>query len=174
MKKIFTVLFALLMGAHVFTTSASASIVNTPVDASEYITIGGADWAWAGPCSAFAPTCGAIDLSLQGSLGWAVASTAQIDAVVLAIGGLAAWVAQFEPGDICASRFFSNDHNHCDYPDGSAGYIFNFSGNSLPGEAYLETFAIRVSAVPVPAAGFLLLGGIGMLAANKRRKKISS
>lgn len=172
MKKLVTLLFALLMGIHAFSTPASAALVDAPVDPSAYITVGGSDWAWASPCNAVAPTCGGIDFSYQGPLGWALATTSQIDSAIAAAGGIGGWVSLFQPGNICASRFFSTSYSHCDYNDPiSYGLVYNWSGNTLYPEyaVFNEVFAIRVGAVPVPAAGFLLLGGLGLLAAKKRR-----
>ena len=175
MKRLVTLLFAALVGIHTFGNSASAAPVNAPVDASDFITVGGYDWAWASPCNAVDPTCGAIDFSYQGMQGWALATTSQIDAAISAAGGILGWVAQFEPGDICASRFFTV-YSHCDYNDPKQyNLVYNWSGNTTnPGDAiYNEVFAVRVSAVPIPAAGLLLMGGLGLLAAMKRRNQKS-
>jgi len=176
MKKLATLLFAGLVGMHMSATTASAAVVDAPVDPSDYISIGGADWAWASPCNAVDPTCGGIDFSYQGLQGWALATTAQIDAAISAAGGIIGWVALFQPGDICASRFFSTVYSHCDYNDPlSYNLVYNWSGNTTNPEyaVFNEVFAVRVSPVPVPAAGFLLMGGLGLLAAMKRRHQKS-
>lgn len=47
--------------------------------------------------------------------------------------------------------------------------VFSFTSTKALPEIYLST--LSVEQVPVPAAGFLLLGGLGGLAAMKRRKK---
>lgn len=169
MKKLAISLVALVMSVFTLTTAANAALVNTPVDPSEYLTFGTEDWAWASPC---APVngCSVFDLSTQGPLGWAVATTGQLDAVIALAGGLAQFVSLFSATDICASRYFTTA-SQCDYGDGGIGAIFNYSGVGIfAGDAAVETFAVRVSAVPVPAGIVLMLGGLGLLGALKRRK----
>ena len=47
--------------------------------------------------------------------------------------------------------------------------VFSFTSTQEFPEIYLSV--LDINEVPVPAAGFLLLGGLGGLAAMKRRKK---
>ena len=172
MKKLLTLLFALALGMHTFTSDAKAAILDAPVDPADFLNINGADWAWAGPCAPFSPSCGEIDLSFQGAQGWAIATASQIADVIAFSGGLSAFVDLFEPGNVCASRFFSNNWSHCDYSDARLGYIHNLAGLPDPNPAE-EVFVVRgnLSPIPVPAALPLLLAGIGLLGAMKRRKK---
>lgn len=169
MKRLFVLAAWAFLGMQAVATPAQAAIDNGPVDSADYITIGGLDWAWASPCNPFAPTCGAIDLSVQGPLGWALASTSQIDDAIAAAGGLTGWVNQFQPGGICASRYFSNSWTNCDYSDALSGLIYNYSGNveGAPGgiyELYNETFTVREHVgVPAPDGLPLFMIGLGLV-----------
>lgn len=170
MKRVLAALFAALISTQMFSGAAKAALVDAPVDASEYITVGGVDWAWAGPCAPFAPSCGPIDLSYQGGQGWALASVAQVDAVI-ALFGLSNWVALFSGNDVCASRYFSDTWSNCDYGDANSGYIYNYSFGQPPNPAE-EVFAVRVGMppVPVPASLPLLLAGLGAFGALRLRR----
>ena len=174
MKKFLAFFAGVIFSLHGMVTSAEAAVIDAPVDSSEYITIDGVDWAWAGPCAPYEPSCGVIDMSYQGPLGWAVATASQITAAITAAGGLTAWVDQFALGDICASAYFNVTYSHCDYSDGYRGYIFDYLGNPDSG-MFDEVFVLRgtpLPPVPVPASLPLLIGGILSLAffarANRR------
>ena len=56
-----------------------------------------------------------------------------------------------------------------DLGGGISGTMFGFTSGAADKEIYLSV--LSVAAVPLPAAGLLLLGGLGGLAALKRRKK---
>lgn len=170
MKRFLAIIAATFLAVQGMATGAQAALVNAPVDSSEYITIGGFDWAWAGPCAPEAPSCGVIDMSFQGPLGWAVTTGSQITDIIASVGGLKSWVDLFAATDICASRFFSSLYSHCDYNDGYAGYIFGLAGD--PGaNTNEEVFVVRVSAVPVPASLPLLIGGVALLGLIGRAKR---
>ncbi len=111
--------------------SPAAAIINAPVPTNAYITFGGLDWAWANPCAPDGNTCGAIDLTYQGTQGWRVASTADFangptaqdflfaGANVPAGGTEVATGATFfranEIDGACATAWFSNIFTHCDF-----------------------------------------------------------
>ncbi|MHA6261951.1 PEP-CTERM sorting domain-containing protein [Arenibacterium sp. CAU 1754] len=172
MSRIFSLLVALVLGLQFYATDAEAALVDAPVAASDYITFGGADWAYASPCAPFAPSCGVIDLSYQGGLGWALPSIAQMDAAIAAAGGAAAWTAMFQNIGACAAEYFSSSYSHCDYSQATNGDIYNYSANVIDANAYYdEVFVVRVAAVPVPASLPLIVGGLGLMGFVARRRK---
>lgn len=150
-------------------TPAAAAPIYAPVPTANYITFGGNDWAWAAPCAPSQPSCGVIDLTFQGPLGWRVATAADF-----ATGPTAAdfgTPASFK----CASAWFSTVHTHCDYSDGAAFGIENHPLNPYGDSALLETWVIRdgMGAIPEPSAWALLIIGFGMVGAGLRSRKSS-
>lgn len=176
MKSLFALAAWAFLGAQAMLSPVHATIVNAPVDSADYITIDGLDWAWAAPCNPVLPSCGVIDLTFQGPLGWSLASTSQIDGAIATAGGLANWVNLFQPSDICASRFFNNSWSHCDYGDALDGYIYNYSGNvdgapGRVGEEFNEVFAVRGQvAVPAPDGLPLFILGIALTLLGARKR----
>ena len=69
-------LSALAFAGAVIATNASAATLNVEVPSNAYITKGGYDIAWAGPCAAEGASCGQIDLSYQSQFGWEIMSLA--------------------------------------------------------------------------------------------------
>ena len=166
-----------------FVNDAEAALIDAPVADNAYISIGDRDWAWAGPCSAVEPSCGAIDLSYQAGQGWRLPTIAEMDAAISAAGGVVAWANQFVfPGAnsnngsadfACASAYFSNRWDHCDF-DVALNGIFNseLAVNQYGfNPSFAETFVVRVSAVPLPGALPLLLAAFGATAAVGRRRR---
>ena len=164
MKKIALALVA--AGAAVCGTPAAAQI-NAPVPTANYITYGGNDWAWAGPCSAFQPSCGVIDMSYQSTQGWRIAQAADF------AGGPTAADFGTSSNFACASAWFNTVYTHCDYSDAVSFHIYNHPLNGGNGATTLETWVIRDGfggGVPEPSAWALLILGFGMVGAGLRRR----
>ncbi|PZN93158.1 MAG: PEP-CTERM sorting domain-containing protein [Alphaproteobacteria bacterium] len=170
--------------------SPAAAIINAPVPTNAYVNFGGLDWAWASPCDASGPnSCGAIDLSYQGTLGWRVAVAADFasgmdytkfifaGANVPAGGTEAGTGATFFGGNsadaACASAWFSA-YTHCDYGDGAGGSVWNKPDNGSQGDCCHETWVVRDAlavGVPEPQSWTLLIAGFGLVGAAMRRRK---
>ena len=178
-----TAALALVAGA----TSASA-IVNLPVAANAYITIGGLDWAWASPCGAV-QSCGDIDLTYQGTQGWRLPTAAEFAVHPIASqfvfrganvpnGGSDAFGNTFQAGSpgadaACATAYFSNSYTHCDWSDGVAGRWYDPSISG--GQGVPETLVVRfVDRVPEPESWALMIAGFGMVGASLRRRRTVS
>ena len=194
MKRFWPLLIALLLGAQANWSPAFA-VTDTPLPTNAFITFNGYDWAWASPCAPSAATdfCAAYptDLSYQGTLGWGLPTEAEINAAVAAAGGLTGWANLFVFSGAyksvggkgfqdfaCAATFFTNLTN-CDYTDvTSIGDIYNYTGPGAYGpDSYQETFALRQTAVPLPAAlPFFAsgLGGLGLLRWRRKRKAVAA
>ena len=167
-----TSIFAAVAAVTMCAQAAFAAPIDAPVPDENFITIDGDDWAWAAPCDAVSPSCGVVDLSYQSGQGWALATVQQMNDVLAAAGGSAAFAALFGPSNNfkCAAAWFSERHSHCDYSNGANGQIWNLDPQG--GNYFWETFAVRtaaVSAVPVPASLPLLTAGILGLGWMRRR-----
>ena len=187
----------LLLTAAVAIAAASpaAAIINAPVATNAYVTFGGLDWAWANPCApgpgyGNGQSCGAIDLSYQGTQGWRVATAADFasgmnytkfqfaGANVPASGTDPVSGATFfgsNPVDTtCATPWFSTFYGHCDYNDGVTSAVFNKPGNPFDGNYAVETWVVRDpagGAVPEPASWAMLIAGFGLVGAASRRRR---
>ena len=174
----------------------SAAVLQSEVASNAYITKGGYDIAWASPCAAVSPSCGAIDLSYQSQFGWELMTLDVWNAIggVLATdfvfdganvdyatgnnldeasGAMVAATNSALTGDIAAAApWFSNSYTHIDWSngyDGSwSGLDFNFDNFS-----WAEGLVVRqASAVPVPAAVWLFGSGLmGLIGFSRRRKE---
>lgn len=157
-----------LLSAAACVASPALAVINAPVPADNYITFGGADWAWASPCSPYVGnSCGPIDMTYQSTQGWRIAEAADF------LSGITA--ADFGPADNfkCASDYFATYvPSHCDYGDGAAHYVYNDPLNPFPDESRLETWVIRdASPAPEPASWALMLGGFGLVGGAMRARR---
>jgi hypothetical protein len=170
---------------------AAAAFINAPVPTNAYVSFGGLDWAWASPCDPGpGGTCGALDLSYQGTQGWRIATAADFLAT-----GMTFAQFQFEGANVpaagteagtgatffganpvataCATPWFSNTFQHCDFGDGQAGVVWNMPGNVSQGNCCSETWVVRgqITAVPEPRTWAMLIAGFGLVGAIQRRRK---
>lgn len=147
---------------------ALAAPILEPVPEANYITFGGNDWAWAAPCAPTEPSCGVIDLSYQGPLGWRLPTGDDF-----LTGPVAASFGT--PGSFkCASAWFSTVHTHCDYGDGSSFYIYGHPSNPGVGYSTVETWLIRGDvdgAVPEPGTWAMMLLGFGIVGGALRARR---
>jgi hypothetical protein len=166
MKATLASLASLALGLTVYAAPAHA-IINAPVPAANYITFGGADWAWISPCppSGMGPDgtqCGSpntVDFTYQATQGWRLPTAAEL------LAGPS--VADFGTASSfkCASAWFNTFYSHCDYGDAAGGAVYGAPGG---GVWYAETWAIRV---PEPASWALMIIGFGFVGAGLRRQR---
>jgi hypothetical protein len=167
--------------------SAQSLPINSPVPDNATIVYNGLVWAWAAPCNPVDPSCGVIDLSFQGALGWHIPSAEEFalapQATDFVFAGANVPFGGIDPvsgalfnvdaaltGDAaCAAPYFSTLHYHCDFGDAPGG-----GGAEIPwGEdaGFLSwSEALVVRPIPEPAAAGLF--GIGLLVVGRalRRK----
>ena len=157
----------------------AAAILNVPVPAANYITVGSTDWAWAAPCAFQSPSCGVVDLTYQGSQGWRIPTRSEFLARPT--------VGQFSSK--CASAWFSTQHTHCDFGDPTFGggvngsgqpmgylYDFGYGITNFGSDGVAETWLVRgaLGAVPEPSAWALLILGFGTIGAAMRGRRQSA
>lgn len=147
--------------------SPAAASIDVEVPTDNYITYGGADWAWISPCSATAPSCDESDLfEFQSSLGWRLPTVEEF--------ALRPQVSDFGTSDsfACATAYFSDTWAHCDYSDALSGFIWD--PGAISNFAYVETWAIRgavAAAIPEPGTWAMMLLGFGFVGGAMRSAK---
>jgi len=176
----------------VFSTVAQGALYNAEVPANAYVTIGGFDVAWAGPCAAEGNSCGNIDLSFQGQFGWQVMTKEVFESLSIdyldfvVVGGNVDFVTGNNkdevsgaylggpgsdvqvPGDVAvAAPYFSSTHYYVDWKNGVENLWDPISDSQ-----YAEALVYRPAAAPVPVPGAMFLLGTGWAAllANRVRK----
>lgn len=189
MKRLSTVLAASALA--LAAGSAGAATYNNPVAANAYITYGGLQWAWA---SAAEIGSFAIDLTYQAAYGWRLPTATELLSAPVAqdflfaggnvpFGGtdplsgsyFSYLDASYTDNGACAAAYFSNSTN-CDWGNAPGTMNDPQPWQGQPGApSYAEGLVVRGigAAIPVPAAGVMLLSGLGLfggLTARRRRK----
>jgi hypothetical protein len=144
----------------------AVTLLGQPPDPSVIVSAGGMEWVYAAPCAAQSPSCGIVTLSN----GFNFATGAQWTASWASISALSAAFA-----GKCAATYFSNFHDHCDFGDTAAGWIWHSPlapDASHADASWSETFLVRDRGHDVPEPASLALVGLGLIgfAAARRRK----
>ncbi len=149
-------------------TAPAASMIGIDPPSNVIVYAGGLEWVYAAPC---APNgCGTITLHhgfrLPTSSEW-----------TSSFSNLSAMYTQFTtPGQKCASPYFSDQYDHCDFGDFQRGYVYN--SPFAPDDAHRfhaasETFLVRGEGggeIPEPASYLLTAVGLSAVALIRRRR----
>lgn len=178
-----TTLLAALALAGAAAIPAYAENVMTPLPANAYINMNGLDWAWAYPL----PESSGMSLAYQSQFGWRLPTANELAMAPLATDFLFRGAnvpffgvdpvsgATFQAtngaytGDgACATPYFSNFYNHCDWQDGNGQTYQPWAGT--PGAwSFADQLVVRAP-VPEPETWLMLAGGLGLLGALARRR----
>jgi hypothetical protein len=154
--------------------SPAQAIINVPVPSANYITFGGADWAWASPCNPTGSGCGdgvsgRVDLTFQATEGWRLPTLAEL------LAGPSVSDFGTSTAFACASAYFSVGYTHCDYDDAASGEIYGLPGAN----SFAETWVVRgavAAGVPEPGTWAMMILGFGLAGffmRATRRPKVS-
>jgi hypothetical protein len=137
--------------------------------ANVIVNAGGLEWVYAAPCAPGG--CGTITLHhgfrLPDQSEWLSSFT-----------GLSDLYNQFStPSPKCATPYFSDNWDHCDFGDLSLGYVYNspFAPDDFHRTHPLsETFLVRGEGgggeIPEPASYWLIASGLSAVALLRRKR----
>ena len=150
----------------------AAPLFTGSVDADEYITFGGLNWAWASRCAGADPTCSEAVTLYD---GWRSPTILEFNARPLAEAFLVG-----DDGIACAAGWFQS-LDFCDFGDGEADYLYHplIAGrNGIDTDAY-DTWLVRTigetpTSVPEPTTLAVLGMGFLGLGLARRRKTVKA
>ncbi|MFZ5928527.1 MAG: PEP-CTERM sorting domain-containing protein [Acidobacteriota bacterium] len=158
---------SLLLVAAAFTAPA-ASMIGIDPPSSVVVFAGGLEWVYAAPC---APSgCGTITLHH----GFRLPTTPEWTS---SFSDLSDMYTQFStPNGKCASPYFSDQYDHCDFGDLQLGYVYGSPFAPDDGHRFhplSETFLVRGEGggeIPEPASYLLTAIGLSAVALIRRRR----
>jgi len=176
-------------------SQAQALPIHSPVPSDAFITFGGLEWAWGGPCPYSGGCSGTGDLSYQSTLGWSLPTASELasapDATAFLFPGANVPAGGTDPisgasvgiggpltSDMaCAAAYFDTADAWCDFADGVGQIDAGFAGiwAGAPGSySWSEQLYVRSKIAPTPEPTTLILVGSGIAGlALRRRGKIA-
>jgi hypothetical protein len=145
-----------------------------PVPANAFITYGGLDWAWASPCDGGCSPPVVFQDGFRYATPSEWAGRPNASAFLDPFGNSNAEQDGSGPRMRCASPWFDLVWDHCDYNDGSAGYVTSGPLNGMSNDNQ-ETWLVRGGVVGpvVPEPGSMVLvatGLVGVFGTFRRRR----